>query len=134
MEYKLRPKDWTPEIEESLDLIRAFIPQQPWAMTDYATNRAIERNIPYANIKQAVQHGRIVEYQYLKDSERLLLRDVDGTCVSIDINSNLVITAYFNSPDDEHTTLNESNYIAGWQLKLLQAHFMMLQEEKEKGE
>ena len=131
MDYKIRPQDFSQEMIESLDLIRGLIPQQPWTITDYAIGRAKERGISYANVKYAVQHGRIVEYQYVKDSERLLVRDSYGTCISLDINNHVVITVYFNDPRDEHSTLDESNYIRGWQIKLLQAHYMMLQEEKE---
>jgi len=134
MDYKLRPKDWTQEIEDSLDQIRIDAPQQAWTITPYALGRATERGISYASITHAVRNGRIVEYQYIKDSERLLLRDEYGTCVSLDINNQVVITVYRNDPKDEHATLNERNYLSGWQVKLLQAHYMMLQESKEKGD
>jgi len=131
MDYKIRPMDFSTKMADSITQLRQNVGQQTWHMTDYAINRAQERGLSYADVHHAVQHGRIIEYQYTKDSERLLLRDEYGTCIIFNMTTNCVVTAYHNDPKDNHATLNESNYITGYQLKLLQAHYMMLQEEKE---
>lgn len=132
MDYKMRPTDFSPEMIESITKLLSSVHQQEWSITDYAVRRAQERGLSYADVHYAVQHGSIVEYQYTKDSERLLLRDEYGTCIVLDISTNCIVTAYHNDPMDNHATLNESVFLTGYQLKLLQAHYMMLQEAKER--
>ena len=132
MDYKIRPMDFDTKMAASIEKLRQSVNQQAWHMTAYAINRAQERGLSYDDVHHAVQNGRVVEFQYTKDSERLLLRDEYGTCVAFNLTTNCVVTVYHNDPSDNHATLYESNYITGYQLKLLQAHYMMLQEAKEK--
>ena len=82
-------------------------------VTGYFKIRLAERGLSVTNIKNALTHGKLIEYHTLKGTRRLLVRDATGTCVVLDLDSKNVITTYFNRSDDHHSTLKSDEYAGG---------------------
>ena len=83
-----------------------------FTVTSYFKKRLSERGLAVTDIKNALSHGKLIEYHTLKGTRRLLVRDSTGTCVVLDLDSKNVITTYFNRADDHHSTLRSGEYVS----------------------
>ena len=81
--------------------------------TSYFKVRLAERGLSVTDIRNALTHGKLVEYHTLKGTRRLLIRDATGTCVVLDLDTKNVITTYFNRSNDNHSTLKTEEYVGG---------------------
>ena len=81
-------------------------------ITSYFKIRLAERGLSVTNIKNALTHGKLIEYHTLKGTRRLLVRDATGTCVVLDLDTKNVITTYFNHSNDNHSTLKSEEYVS----------------------
>ena len=77
----------------------------------YTLNRLQERKISIEEVRETILSGELIEYHYVDDERRILLRSKEGTCVVLDVRRGRVITAYKNDPNDNHRSLNKSNYL-----------------------
>ena len=77
----------------------------------YTLYRLEERNISIDDVRETILNGELIEYHYVDDERRILLRNKEGTCVVLDVSRGRVITVYKNDPDDNHKDLNRSNYL-----------------------
>ena len=84
-----------------------------FTVTAYFKKRLAERGLAVTDIKNALSHGKLIEYHTLKGTRRLLVRDATGTCVVLDLDTKNVITTYFNRSDDNHSTLRSEEYVSG---------------------
>lgn len=81
------------------------------AATDHFYHRASERTFTFAEAVEAVRKGKVVEVHNDKaPSVRALVRDLKGTCVVVDLTASVIVSVYYNSPDDKHDTLNWNLY------------------------
>jgi hypothetical protein len=85
-------------------------------ITRHCTQRMKERRIKIDEVNQTINDGNIIEY-YLANGEesRVLLRGRISfrnmvTCVVVDINTNVVITAYKNFHLNNHQNIDLSEY------------------------
>jgi hypothetical protein len=84
-------------------------------VTGYCLERLKQRKASVGDIMHVLQTGYLVEYHKKDTDNRILLRGTkrfgnDVLCVVLSLNSNKIITAYFNRYDDHHYTLDESAY------------------------
>lgn len=85
-----------------------------WQTLTHAAEKLAERNIGKDQVLRCIAHGEIVQFQREDDGlRRLLIRAQDGTCVVLDIDRKLMVTAYHNNPKDQHMTLNRDAYYWG---------------------
>lgn len=74
-------------------------------------HRASERTFTFAEAVQAIRTGKVVEVHNDKaPSVRTLVRDSKGTCVVLDLTGGVIVTVYYNDPEDKHDTLNWNLY------------------------
>lgn len=107
-----------------LDVINTAIHNtNKYIVSKHCKKRIAEKQINMDGIIKAIQHGKIIEYHYLDNSNRILLRSKEQynnnhICVVIDIKSHEVITAYLNKTDDNHKTL--FNFVYAGKYNILQ--------------
>ena len=77
----------------------------------YTWKRLKERKIAIEDVKKTILNGELIEYHYVDEERRILLRSTEGVCVVLDVIRGRVITAYKNDPDDKHKNLNRSKYL-----------------------
>lgn len=83
--------------------------------TFHVSEKKYIRHITDLDIKATVLYGKIIEYHYKNKSHRILLRYTfkkrrNSICVVIDIKKYYIITAYCNSYNDNHKTIDMSIY------------------------
>jgi hypothetical protein len=76
------------------------------AMTDHL------RPMTRAEVYDALRSGEIIELNDGSDNNdcRMLVRDKHGVCVVYSVGLHRVVTCWWNDPDDDHSTLELSNY------------------------
>ena len=84
-----------------------------YTVTPYFKSRLTERGLTVDDIKDALTHGKLIEFHKLKGTRRILVRDSSGTCLVIDLDTKKVITTYFNRSGDNHSTLKRDEYVGG---------------------
>lgn len=84
-----------------------------WDFTSYSLDKIQKRGIPVDNLSHTIAEGKLIEYHTKKDTRRVLLRDVDGTCAVVDLDKKAIITAYKNNADYNHLNLDQSKYLFG---------------------
>ena len=105
-------------IQQMNQLERAFIhgflrsPRRDYhATTSHFRDRATERVFTVADAERALRTGVIVEvHNNAAPSIRALVRDSKGTCVVVELQTDLILTVYYNDPNDKHETLNWAPY------------------------
>ena len=99
--------------QEQQDWLKAQVRGQ-WKGVSHLKEQMEARNISQNEIQDAMRNGWIVQYQIEDDSSRrILLRNEKGICTVLDMTHHKVITAYRNSPNDSHRTLDRSQYYWG---------------------
>ena len=91
-----------------------FIRTTEWTMTPYSKRRLEERGLSFKRVQGALSRGELIEYHNVDGNDRFLIRDESGICVVGELGiqyQGIIITAYLNSPYDNHTTLDKSNYL-----------------------
>ena len=80
-------------------------------LTGHATKRARDKHITEGEVLACIMEGSLVEV-IIKwfGPTRVLLRNVDGVCCVVEMETGTVITVYRNEPRDEHRTLDTSQY------------------------
>ena len=76
-------------------------------------DRAGDRHITLADAAETLRTGSVIEIHNDRGEWRALVRSRIGTCVVVSLESNLVLTVYYNNPTDNHETLNHSLYQGG---------------------
>lgn len=77
-------------------------------LTEHCKARMTEKKISMAEICFATG-GKIVEWH----DDCLLLRSEGGVCVVVNLESGFVVTCYRNDEQDDHKTLDCSQYLFG---------------------
>lgn len=85
-----------------------------WVSQPYYAVRARERNVSRLEVYRAIAFGQAIE---AKDDDRVLMRGSDGVCVVVEIPTRKIVTVWYNSPDDQHWTLDLSQY--RWNVNLV---------------
>lgn len=85
-----------------------------WISKSHYEVRARERNITRLEVYQAIYQGKVVE---AKDDNRVVMRSVSGICVVIELTTRKVVTVWYNDPQDQHWTLDLSQY--RWTINLV---------------
>ena len=91
--------------QEALDVKLKFNP--------YTLRRLEQRDITKAEVLNTVKNGTLIEYHTLKEDRRILLRDVNGVCIVLNLDGGRIITAYRNNIDDNHKYINKKSYLFG---------------------
>jgi hypothetical protein len=87
-------------------------------VTQHSLQRMKERRITVEEVNQTINDGNIIEYHLINGEEsRVLLRGRVPfrdrvTCVVVDINNNIVVTAYKNYYLNNHPNSDMSDYDA----------------------
>ncbi len=81
------------------------------ATVSHFRDRASERSFSVADAEAAIRNGLVVEvHNDRAPSLRALVRDSKGTCVIVELQTCLIISVYYNDPEDKHETLNWAPY------------------------
>lgn len=91
-----------------------------WELTPYCKSRLTGRNMTVGTIQDVIKNGEMIEFHRKEDTNRnrVLLRgkkptrDRDVACVVVDLGKGTVVTAYWNTGNDHHDTLDWSAYDA----------------------
>jgi hypothetical protein len=105
-------------IQQMNQLERAFIhgylrsPRRDYhATVNHFQDRASERSFSVQQAVDALRNGLVVEvHNDRAPSLRALVRDKKGTCVVVELNTDMILTVYYNDPEDKHETLNWAPY------------------------
>ena len=139
--HKIRSQDFSVQMKTNIGLVMKNAYRDKWYITNHLYERAIEKGITRKQIWDCIINGRVLEYQWKDNFERLLFRDKDKptdtdstkhTCVVIDLNDHHIVTAYMNDVNDNHGTLRQDEYVSGWQLDLMKSQYILTQNEKER--
>ena len=84
-----------------------------WTHTVHAQGRQTEKLVTDDMLRDCLTNGRLIEVHNEANSLRVLLRNIDGTCAVVDLDTKVVVTCYWNHPDDRHTTIRRSEYYWG---------------------
>jgi hypothetical protein len=81
---------------------------QVWTVkSSYVVGRQRERTVSSIEVTKALQLGSVIE---LQDCGRVLMRSHDGICVVACLKNRTVVTVWYNTPEDNHYTLNIGAY------------------------
>jgi len=78
-----------------------------WVSKSHYTVRSRERRIARIEVFQAVRYGEVIE---AKDDNRVVMRHHSGVCVVLSVPDHTVVTVWYNAPEDQHYTLDLSQY------------------------
>lgn len=85
-----------------------------WKITAHTTERMVEKGVNREQIMECLKIHRLVQFQREADSSRrILVRDNNGTCLVLDIDHRIIVTAFHNNPNDNHRTLDRGQYLWG---------------------
>jgi hypothetical protein len=82
-------------------------------MSQHTLDRITEKSLQAEDVRTAILEGSLIEYHTDAGTRRVLFRHDAGTCVVLDLDTRKVITAYFNAPSDNHSTLRAGSYMFG---------------------
>jgi hypothetical protein len=86
-----------------------------WVSKSHYAVRSRERNVTRLEVYQAIAFGQCVE---AKDDNRVVMRHHTGVCVVVEIPTHTVVTVWYNDPQDQHWTLDLSQY--RWVINLIE--------------
>lgn len=102
--------------KEKIFLLNKILSLKSVYFSSHCLKKSKERGIQEWMIKKVIASGNLIEY-HRKDkfSHRVLIRGKqnfkgNNLCVVIDIFKKEVVTAYYNKCDDNHSTLDKSQY------------------------
>jgi len=89
-----------------------------WEWGSHATRMAIQRKVPFGVVREAIEHGELIEYNISDRGNRHVLlgfitSDGMSTKVALDLDRKEISTCYQNNLDDKHYTLNTRAYLFG---------------------
>ena len=88
-----------------------------YKLGNHAKDRLFQKQITKEQVYDVLKFGHIIEFHYLDGSNRILVRGNNNelgnnVCVVIDIIKGRIVTVYKNNnANDNHKTLNRSQYI-----------------------
>ena len=93
--------------------IHNIISNSVFTYSHHASERKMAKGI--ADWEYIARHGEIIELNHNPSDERdkALLRTPDGHCAVFGLNTKMIVTMYYNSPSDQHATLDASKYTGG---------------------
>lgn len=78
--------------------------------SEHFLDRGKHRVIYFRNAVEAFIHGWPIEVSMSSTGPRTLFRDEHGICAVLNLRNLLIVTAYYNHPDDQHETMDKSQY------------------------
>lgn len=84
---------------------------EPWEDSEHLWFKKEERKITDIEVATAIQNGEVIEYNELKGTRRVLLRDGDNVCVVVDLDTHRVITVFKDL--DEYRKMTNAKYLLG---------------------
>lgn len=81
-----------------------------WSSRVHFMDRAAERSFTLQDARCAIACGKVVELHNERGEWRTLVRNRQGTCAVLALETLEVVTVYYNAPDDTHLTLNHALY------------------------
>lgn len=103
-------------------IIRDFVSNgKKYNYTKHAELRKSEKNIADIEVARCISYNDIIEFHFVDDSKRVLLRGKNTengyhVCVVVDLDTHDIITVYKNRNNDNHFTLDESEYDKSYNL------------------
>ena len=87
------------------------------SLTDHAKQQThrYSREITLQSIKNCLRNfNEVIEfsYNYNYNDRRVVIRDANGICLVLSMRYKNVVTVWHNFADDNHETLDESDYVA----------------------
>ena len=82
-----------------------------WEDSDHLWFKKEDRNISSDQIKQVLKEGRVIEYNLENNMRRVLLKDDEGICVVVDLDTHHVITTFTDA--QSNGKINPKKYIFG---------------------
>jgi hypothetical protein len=81
--------------------------------SEHFYDRATEREFTLDDAKETLRTGTVIEVHNDRGDWRALVRGKNGYCTVVSLETNRILTVYFNAPDDNHDTLNHKLYHGG---------------------
>lgn len=112
-EQRKHVKQMTPtEVEAITSLVRGLA--STLSLTGHASERLSAKGISLSEVQSAVRNGKLVEFKQAASGHYRALVRHDGQfkacCVVVEFGSKQVITAWTNSVNDKHFTLDWNQY------------------------
>lgn len=110
-------KHYTQLSNQEREAIYKLLDGEFFYFSDYALGKMNKRGIMKWDVIEAINAGDLIEYHFTTGKEsRALFRGKksvkcnEEVCAVIDLVTNVIVTAYLNCADDEHCTIEMSNY------------------------
>ena len=81
----------------STKLLKEIHSHHSWDDSEHLWFKKERRSITDEEVDDAVEHGDVVEYNELKGTRRVLLKNTNGICVVVDLDTKQIITAFKDS-------------------------------------
>lgn len=118
--------EWRKHITQMTDsekilLKKNILNGKKYELTRHAIARKREKLISDLEIAKCIMHGVIVEFHFVDDKKRVLIRGEQSEygyniCVVFDIDTHTIVTVYKNYDSDNHSTLREGEYDSNYNL------------------
>ena len=97
----------------TLDQIYQIVSITPFTYSYHASQQKMLKSV--ADWEYIAEHGTVIELNYSPDdgSHKALLRTPDGHCAVFGLGTKQIVTMWYNSPTDNHATLDASRYDGG---------------------
>jgi hypothetical protein len=86
-----------------------------WVSRGHYAVRGRERSITRREVYEAILFGLPGE---VNDKDRVVMRHASGVCVVVELPTHTVVTVWYNDPQDQHWTLDISQY--RWTVNLVE--------------
>lgn len=109
-------KHFTQFTQEEPGWVTGFIRRQVQPHIDgskHFYDRATDRHFTLEDASATLRTGTVIEIHNDKGDWRAVIRSQNGTCAVVSLESNRVLTVYYNDPEDNHDTLNHGLYHGG---------------------
>jgi hypothetical protein len=83
-------------------------------LSQHARNQMKAHGLNVVDVARAVKFGSLIEVNSLG---RCVIRHASGAVAVLCVRTGDIVTVWFNTPDDNHKTLNASNY--GWRVNVI---------------
>lgn len=78
----------------SSNLLKEIHSHHSWKDSEHLWFKKERRDITDEEVSDAVEHGEVIEYNELKGTRRVLLKNTNGICVVVDLDTKQIITAF----------------------------------------
>ena len=81
----------------SSKLLKEIHSHHSWQDSEHLWFKKERREITDEEVNDTVEHGDVIEYNELKGTRRVLLKNANGICVVVDLDVKEIVTAFKDS-------------------------------------